>query len=215
MTTKMYKTITIKACATLLAGVLLAAGVLGGGLFGCANYGVSGQGAQGGAGDVAGSGLGTGQNSTSAQTSSQQGEKQTAVKEGAYAPDFSFTTLDGKTAKLSDYQGQVVLLNFWASWCGYCISEMPDMQQITQDYPNVVVLAINRSENGDVAADFAKGLGYDFVWGLDDDAAIAQLYPTDGIPYSIIIDKDGVISTIHLGAGSYSFFKKALTDAGA
>jgi len=224
---------TIKKRLALVAGALLAGALLSWGLFGCSGLlGGAGGSDTSGAGSATGNsaagnsnGNGSGSSAsdgTSASTgdlgqTGQDPQRQTAVAEGSYAPDFTFTTVDGKTAKLSDYKGQVVLLNFWATWCGYCIDEMPSMQQIKEDYPNVVILAINRSDDSSQATAFAKDKGYNFVWGLDDDGAIAKIYPSNGIPYSLIIDKDGVIGTIYEGSAPnmYPYFESALKDAGA
>jgi len=139
------------------------------------------------------------------------------VREGLAAPDFDFVTIDGKTGSLSDYRGKVVLLNFWATWCGYCIDEMPDMQKIREEYPEVVVLAVVRSDDSVRAKNFALDKGYDFVWALDDDASIAGIYPSNGIPYSIIIDREGTIGTIYEGSAPnmFLYFQKAILDAGA
>ncbi|WP_139653691.1 TlpA family protein disulfide reductase [Raoultibacter phocaeensis] len=143
--------------------------------------------------------------------------KSAEVKEGVEAPDFEFALVDGSTAKLSDYRGKVVVLNFWATWCGYCVREMPDLNDIAQNYDDVQVLAINR---GDTPADAKEGIeeyGYDFVWGLDEDRAIEALYPASGIPYTVVIDKDGVVSSIFAGSAPdmYPYFEEAVTKAGA
>jgi len=143
--------------------------------------------------------------------------KPVEVKEGSIAPDFEFVTMDGKKGKLSDYRGKVVLLNFWASWCGPCVHEMPDMQRIADDYPSVVILAVNRNESTADATKFANDKGYSFIWALDEDKAIQAVYPSNGIPYTIVIDKDGVIGTIYVGSANdmYPYFEKAIKDAGA
>lgn len=166
------------------------------------------------------------QNSTSenggtdapADKAPSQNQTTPVIKEGAAAPDFTFTTIDGKTASLSDFEGKVVLLNFWATWCGYCIDEMPALQQISENYPeDVVVLAINRGDSASKAKTFAQENTYDFVWGLDDDGAVQKLYPANGIPYSVIINKDGVIQTIFEGSAPnmYPYFEEAVISAGA
>lgn len=155
----------------------------------------------------------TGEKGSSAKNSSAPQK----VAEGSEAPDFSFVTTDGETAKLSDYEGKVVLVNFWATWCGYCIEEMPAMQKITENYPEVVVLAINRGDTEPEARAFAQKNNYDFVWGLDDEGEIQKLYPSNGIPYSIIIDKQGVVGSIFEGSASdmYPHFEEAVSLAGA
>lgn len=139
------------------------------------------------------------------------------MKAGNTAPDFEFKTIDGTMAKLSDYRGSVVILNFWASWCGYCVQEMPDMDKIVAAYPDVTVIAINRGDSTSTAISAAEKFNYSFVWGLDEDGSIETLYPADGIPYSIIIDANGTIVQVFNGSSSdmYSYFKSAVVKAGA
>lgn len=144
-------------------------------------------------------------------------QEKVRIEKGATAPDFTFTTTEGATAKLSDYQGKVVLLNFWATWCGYCIDEMPALQKITETYPDtVVVLAINRGDSNAEAEAFAQENDYNFTWGLDDAGTIQGLYPANGIPYSVIIDKDGVITGVFEGSAPdmYPYFEEAVKAAG-
>lgn len=154
---------------------------------------------------------------TSADTSLDQQTEAAVVEEGAAAPDFSFTTIGGEAAQLSDLQDKVVLLNFWSTWCTYCIDEMPAMQQIVENYPDVVVLAVNRGDTTKQATAFVEENSYDFTWALDDDRTIQNLYPANGIPYSIIIDKEGVINKIYEGSAPemYSYFEEAVVSAGA
>jgi len=135
---------------------------------------------------------------------------------GDKAPDFDFELLNDETVKLSDYQGKVILLNFWATWCGPCVSEMPDIQKISDTYPDeVVVLAINCSESRDTVNSFIEKNGYTFYVGLDENQEIAKKYPTDGIPYSVIIDGDGIITSIHLGSDHdmFSVFEEDIKSA--
>jgi len=123
------------------------------------------------------------------------------------APDFSIELLSGETVSLSDFLGKVVFINFWATWCGPCVEEMPDIQQLADAYPDdIVVLAINCSERKDKVEDFIYGRGYTFYVGLDD-GAVQSLYPTRGIPYTIVIDAKGNISQTHLGGGAGMFPK--------
>lgn len=155
--------------------------------------------------------------STSSGSNASSSQKAPAIEEGVEAPDFEFATIDGGTAKLSDYRGKVVVLNFWATWCGYCVREMPDLNEIAQNFDDVQVIAVNR---GDTPADAQAGVeeyGYDFVWGLDEDRAIEALYPANGIPYTVVIDKDGVVSTVFAGSAAdmYPYFEEAVTKAGA
>ena len=123
------------------------------------------------------------------------------------APDFSIELLSGETVSLSDFLGKVVFINFWATWCGPCVEEMPDIQQLAETYPDdVVVIAINCSERKDKVEDFIYGRGYTFHVGLDD-GVVQSLYPTRGIPYTVIVDANGNISQTHLGGGAGMFPK--------
>ncbi len=79
-----------------------------------------------------------GWNIYSVQTSPKEG-----TEEGMKAPDFTLDTLAGKSSSLSDYKGKKVLLNFWATWCKPCRMEMPDMQELQKEYPDIAVVAVN------------------------------------------------------------------------
>jgi len=138
----------------------------------------------------------------------------TALSEGDLAPDFSFTTIDGQTAKLSDYRGSVVFINLWASWCGPCRNELPDIQTLHQRYPNVVIIEVNVNDNPADAQVVIDNLGLDVHWVLDN-GSIARLYPTDGIPYTVIIRPDGVIGTIFVGSAPnmINYFEEAVRAA--
>jgi len=135
---------------------------------------------------------------------------------GYTAPDFSVALVSGKTVKLSDFRGKVVFINFWASWCGPCVNEMPDIQKLSDAFPDdLVVLAINCSEKKDKVEKFISDNGYTFNVGLDEDGAIQDKYPTMGIPYTLIIDAKGIISTTHLGASGdmFSVYEADVKDA--
>jgi thiol-disulfide isomerase/thioredoxin len=138
------------------------------------------------------------------------------VREGSVAPDFSYTTVEGAASKLSAHRGSVVLINLWASWCGPCVVEMPDISQLKQQNPELVVLAVNVSDDPTEARNYINEAGYDFTWVLDESGEISSLYPTGGIPYTVIVDKDGTVSSIFLGSprdplGTYS---EAIQQAG-
>lgn len=91
------------------------------------------------------------------------------------------------------------------------------MQQLAQNYPDVVILAVNRGETASVAQSFAAEKGYGFVWATDESGAIAKLYPSSGIPYSLFIDKEGIVRTLYKGSPSdpYTAFQSAVVALGA
>jgi thiol-disulfide isomerase/thioredoxin len=154
--------------------------------------------------------------STSSSSTPSPATTKTAVEKGALAPDFSYTTVDGKSGRLSELKGKAVLLNFWASWCGPCVREMPDIAKLKADYPALEVLAINVSDDPAGARDFIAKTDYGFTWAIDEQGKISAKYPTDGIPYTIIIGTDGVIGAIFLGspADVYGSYEHALKQAG-
>lgn len=136
------------------------------------------------------------------KTTEQYGELQI----GDTAPDFSVELLSGETVKLSDYKGKAVFVNFWATWCGPCVEEMPDIQKLSEAFANdLVVLAINYAEKKNQVDEFITKNNYTFNVGLDEKTEISERYPSTGIPYTVIINADGIITSIHLGASSDMF----------
>lgn len=135
---------------------------------------------------------------------------------GDTAPDFIVELLDGNTVKLSDFKGKAVFLNFWATWCGPCILEFPAIQQLSDAFPDdLAVIAVNCSEKKAKVKEFIDDNDYDFNVGLDENGKIQIKYPTMGIPYSVVIDPDGVITSIHLGADDKMFpiYEAAVNEA--
>ena len=140
------------------------------------------------------------------------------VSEGDSAPDFTAETADGNSFTLSEQKGKVVLLNFWATWCGPCVEEMPAFEKIYSEYgEEVAVLAVNCLEDKEVVDQFISDNSYTFPIAYDADGTINTKYPTDGIPYTLVIGKDGTVKNIYLGAGSadaqYEEYKSAIEEA--
>jgi peroxiredoxin len=121
------------------------------------------------------------------------------VKTGDAAPDFSMKLTDGKTVKLSDLKGKIVMLQFTASWCGVCRKEMPfierDIWQKHKANPNFALLAIDRDEPLETVLKFVKSTQISYPIGLDPRADIFALYAerNAGITRNVIIDKTGKI----------------------
>jgi thiol-disulfide isomerase/thioredoxin len=126
---------------------------------------------------------------------------------GYAAPNFTVELVSGETVKLSDLRGKVVFINFWATWCGPCVNEMPDIQKLADAFPDdLVVLAINCSEKKDKIEKFVSDNGYTFNVGLDEKGKISGKYPTSkSIPYTVIVDADGIIAATHIGASGDMF----------
>lgn len=121
---------------------------------------------------------------------------------GQQAPNFSLQTLDGETVALQDFRGQIVLLNFWATWCPPCRVEMPDLQSAYAAAENegFVVLAINLQETAPQAQTFVDEFGLTFPILLDPDAMVTRLFNVTGFPTSYILDRDGIIRERMAGA---------------
>ena len=123
------------------------------------------------------------------------------IEVGRAAPDFTATLVDGGSFTLSEQQGKVVLLNFWATWCGPCVREMPAFTRLVDAYGDrLALLAVNSGEDEQTVKDFLNENGYTFPVAADPDWAVGALYPTDSIPYTIIVAPDGTIASIQLGA---------------
>lgn len=125
------------------------------------------------------------------------------LSEGDRAPWFAAELADGGTFEMADLQGKVILINFWATWCGPCVGEMPAFESLYKDYadnPDVAIVAVDVEEKKKTVDFFAETNGYTFPIAYDEDGKIGMQYPTSGIPYTVIVGKDGYIRTIHLGA---------------
>ena len=123
---------------------------------------------------------------------------------GKTAPDFTLKGLDGQEVSLSDFRGEPVLLNFWASWCGPCRLEMPFLQEIYEKWSGkgLVLLAVNLQENQGTVEDFIDDAGYTFPVLLAPGNKVPLSYNIRGIPATFFIDADGVIRDIKIGAFS-------------
>ncbi|MBP8252288.1 MAG: TlpA family protein disulfide reductase [Herpetosiphon sp.] len=113
------------------------------------------------------------------------------------APEISLQTLDGTTAKLSDYRGKIVLVNFWATWCEPCKKETPDLVQAAAEYGDkLVILGINVTnidKNLDEVRRFAQRYNVQYPILLDQNGAVQRDFAMYALPVSYFIDSDGVI----------------------
>jgi thiol-disulfide isomerase/thioredoxin len=111
------------------------------------------------------------------------------------APDFTLRTLEDKTVSLSDYRGKVVFLNFWATWCGPCRSEMPSMEKLGQRFLNdaFIILAVDLREGEDEVASFVEEYGLTFSVLFDSSGAVGEMYGVRGIPTTFFIDPEGKV----------------------
>ena len=122
-------------------------------------------------------------------------------QQGQPAPNFSLMSLSGEPVSLSDYSGQVVLVNMWATWCPPCKAEMPTIHEYYQTHRNdgFVVLAVNSQEKAANVNSFIQATGFTFPVLLDDQATVMDQYNVLGLPTSFIIGRDGTIQHTHTG----------------
>ncbi len=120
---------------------------------------------------------------------------------GNLAPDFQTVTDEGEPVSLSDLRGQVVLLNFWATWCGPCRVEMPEFQQQYEARAGdgFTILAVNSGESPDTVRRFREELGLTFPLALDESTAIQAQYGLFSYPTTLLLDHEGVIVARHFG----------------
>lgn len=136
-----------------------------------------------------------------------------AIEVGTTAPDFKLTDIDGKQVSLSDFKGKIVILNFFASWCPPCRSEVPDFVELEKAYEDkglviVGVSLVNLEESRDFAAQF--GINYPV---LVDDGKASNIYgPIRSIPATFIITKDFKIAKMYIGARSKSVFENDIKE---
>ena len=116
-------------------------------------------------------------------------------KTGELATDFSYQLTTGKTEKLSDNRGQVVFLNFWATWCYPCKKEMPDVERLQTLFKGKKfrVLAVSAGEGPSKVKPFLKRYPYQFDFAYDPDSTISGLYQVSMLPTTLIIGPDGTI----------------------
>ena len=125
----------------------------------------------------------------------------TGVNQGNLARDFALETVDGTEVSLSEYRGNVVLINFWATWCPPCRAEIPDLEAAyrTRQDDGFVVLGVNVEEPREAVAPFVEAMGMSYPVLLDKGGQVMKMYRAPGLPISLILDRDGVIRVRHVG----------------
>ncbi len=120
---------------------------------------------------------------------------------GKTATDFTLKSNKGKNFRLSDLRGQVVMLNFWASWCGPCRQEMPLLDKIHKKYSpaGFTLLGINVESDPKEANHLLKEIPVDFPILYDTSSKVSEAYKVDAMPSSVMIDCDGKVSYLHKG----------------
>lgn len=124
-----------------------------------------------------------------------------ALTSGAPAPGFQLPSLAGASVSLDDYRGQVVVLNFWASWCGPCRKEMPILEQVHKQYKakGMTLVGINVEPESADALKFLKSTPVSFPILFDRDSAVSKQYQVQGMPNTVILDRTGKVRYVHRG----------------
>jgi len=117
------------------------------------------------------------------------------------APGFTLQSVDGKTVTLGQFKGDVVMINFWASWCGPCRQEMPLLDDIYKQYKDMgfVLLGINVEPDASNANGWLKKTPVSYPILYDPKSAVSQLYQVQAMPTTVIIDRQGIVRYVHNG----------------
>lgn len=138
------------------------------------------------------------------------------IANGTAAPDFELKTVDGKTHKLSDYKGKVVMLNFFATWCPPCRAEMPSLNTLYNEFKEddrFVFLFINEDEDRSKAVKYLKESGFTVPLVTRAGSVPGELY-SGTLPTTLVLNKEGVVVLKHEGVAGYNTprFKQQLKD---
>ncbi|MFK8048501.1 MAG: TlpA family protein disulfide reductase [Halioglobus sp.] len=123
-----------------------------------------------------------------------------AVSSGP-AGNFTLKSASGENVKLSEFRGQVVLINFWASWCGPCRQEMPHLDAIHKKYEPLgfTVFGVNVEQDREMADKILRDIPVTFPILFDDDNTVSKLYDVDAMPVTVLVDRNGQVRYMHKG----------------
>ena len=120
---------------------------------------------------------------------------------GSPAPQFTLGSRAGQSVSLAQYKGQVVMLNFWASWCGPCRQEMPLLESIYKKYNRLgfTMIGVNVEPDSNAANEWLKATPVSFPILYDKDSRVSKMYDVAGMPSTVIIDRTGKVRVLHRG----------------
>lgn len=132
-------------------------------------------------------------------------ERLTPLPEKPEAPALELEDMDGRTHRLAEYRGQVVIVNFWATWCPPCRKELPSLQRIWEEYQDegLVILGVNVGEGPDRIFAFTADYPVTFPLLLDRDSQAIENWSVRGLPTSFVIDKKGRMAYRAVGAREF------------
>jgi len=137
------------------------------------------------------------------------------LENGSLANDFELERLDGGNLRLSDLRGQVVMVNFWATWCVPCIEEMPMFESYSERYPQFTLLGIAQQESAEQVTPYVERMGITYPVLLDLNAKVTESYKVFMLPTTIFIDGEGMIRYRHYGMMSQDQLLHYLRTLGA
>ncbi|NTV89397.1 MAG: TlpA family protein disulfide reductase [Clostridiales bacterium] len=123
--------------------------------------------------------------------------------------------IDGNNITLSDYRGKIVILNFWATWCPYCIEELPDFDALNTEYAKsgeIVILAVDSQESPETVKDFLKENKTGLTVLLDEDGAVTGQYGIEGFPTTFVLNRDGSLNTYKVGKTDKEYLGKVISS---
>jgi peroxiredoxin len=121
--------------------------------------------------------------------------------EGQVAPDFALKSSTGENLRLSEYRGNVVMINFWATWCGPCRQEMPLLDELYTRYERVgfSLLGVNIDDDSRRAMQMIEDLGVSFPVLFDARKEVSKLYEVEAMPVTVLVDREGNVRYVHHG----------------
>jgi len=144
------------------------------------------------------------------------GTASSAIAPATAAPDFTLHAMGGPNLRLKEQRGRVVMVNFWATWCGPCRQEMPQLNRLYEKYKSsgFVLLGVNVDDDVAKAAELAAKLGVTFPVLLDTEKTVSKLYDVSTMPSTMIIDREGKVRYVHRGylAGYEDNYEKQIRE---
>lgn len=130
------------------------------------------------------------------------------------APSFSLENYDGEIISSDDFVGKIQVVNVWASWCPFCVNEMPDFVLLQEEFPEIVVVGINRGEKKDVAVEYAEQLGVigGMILLMDDESSYYESIGGFSMPETLFVREDGMIFLHKRGPMTFEEMKEIVNQ---